>query len=374
MSWRVLPPVGHPVALESGRSALPEFSDYRAFWVQSGTAALALAMIAARQRSPHIEKPQVILPGYACPDLVAAALFAGVQPVLVDIGSDDPSYDLNALRAALSPATIAVVAVNFLGVSERLAALREIIATHPAVVLIEDNAQWFPEPFPSAELQGDFVCLSFGRGKPVSLLGGGALLINAALETPALHDVIRSAEAPGAMFFARTLAYNALLRPWLYGPVSKAPFLKLGVTQLKALSTIEAMDERRQALLASNIRNHIRRPHTCADAIAAIVPDPIINLPAQAGGRAGRLLRYPVLLRDRGRRDTALQQLQKAGLGATALYQSVLPDIEGVAAHVVTSGRLIGARQFADRLLTLPVHGGVSAADIEAIAQLLRNH
>ena len=373
MSWRVLPPAGHPVLLTSDRSALPEFSGYRAFWVQSGTAALALAMLAARRRSPQIENPQVILPGYACPDLVAAALFSGLQPVLVDISSDDPAYDLNALRAAISPATVAVVAVNFLGMSERLASLRDIISTHASVMLIEDNAQWFPEPFPNAPLQGDFVCLSFGRGKPVSLLGGGVLLINAALDMPNFADVIQSPDTPGVIFSVKTLAYNALLSPWLYGPVSKLPFLKLGITQLKTLSVIQAMDEQRLALLDSNIRNYLRRPHTCVNAISASLPDQIINLPAQAGERTGRLLRYPILLPDRESRDAALQQLQRAGLGATALYQSVLPDIEGVATRVVVSGNLSGAKQFADRLLTLPVHAGVKAADVKAIERALQN-
>lgn len=370
MSWRVLPPAGHPIAL-TNKSVAPEFKGYRAVWVQSGTAALALAMIAARRRSPHIEKPQVILPAYACPDLVAAALFADVQPVLVDIGNDDPGYDLNALRLAISPNTIAVVAVNFLGVSERLLALREIISSQSSIVLIEDNAQWFPEPFPHAALQGDFVCLSFGRGKPVSLLGGGVMLVKDALGNSNLADVIQPAGAAGMSFIAKALAYNALLSPLLYGPISKLPFLQLGVTRLKTLSAIQAMAPQRLALLNTNIQQYLNRSCARTEAIGAVLPEPIIDLRARAGERAGRMLRYPIVLRDRAARDNALQKLQQAGLGATALYQSALPSIEGVAAHVMVSGELKGATQFADRLLTLPVHAGVTAADVETIGRLL---
>lgn len=379
MSWRVLPPAGHPVVLAGDdKSALPEFTGYRAIWVQSGTAALALAMIAARRRSPHIEKPQVILPGYACPDLVAAALFAGVQPVLVDIGSEDPGYDLDALRAAISSATVAVVAVNFLGLSERLSSLREILSTHSSITtqssiaLIEDNAQWFPEPFPNASLQGDLVCLSFGRGKPVSLLGGGVLLVNTAFEIPNISDVVQIADVVGTAFFAKALAYNALLSPALYGPVSKLPFLQLGVTQLKTLSVIQAMDARRLALLSSNIQTYLRRSPTCVEHIAAEMPTPIIDLHARFGNRAGRMLRYPILLRDRRARDAVLKKLHSKGLGATALYQSALPDIEGVASQVVIGGDLKGAKQFAERLLTLPTHARVSKDDVKIMGQLLQ--
>lgn len=372
VSWRVLPPAGHPLKLLGAKSALPEFSGYRAVWVQSGTAALALALIAARRRSAHIEIPQVILPGYACPDLVAAALFAGVQPVLVDIGSDDPGYDLSALRAAMSPSIVAVVAVNFLGVSERIAQVREIISAHSAAVLIEDNAQWFPEPFPNAPLQGDLVCLSFGRGKPVSLLGGGVLLVKADFDMPDVDDVVQSAAPAGSAFVAKALAYNALLSPWLYGVVSRLPFLQLGVTKLKLLADICAMDSRRQELLVANIHAHLQRSEKYSDALRALIPNSIIDIATRATNRRGRLLRYPILLADRTARDHLLARLQREGLGVTALYQNVLPEIIGVAPHVRVADSLSGARAFAARLLTLPVHAGVSVADMEKLSEQLR--
>ena len=383
MNWRTLPPAGHPIILASEATELPRFSGYRAIYLQSGTAALSLALIAARLRSPHIAHPQVVLPGYACPDLVAAALFAGVRPVLVDIGADDPGYDLDALRSALSAETVALVAVNFLGISERLTAVRQIIsehfiAEHRAIALIEDNAQWFPEPFPNATLQGDMVCLSFGRGKPVSLLGGGVLLIADKYEMPNVSDVVQTAAAVGTSFSMKAfsmkaLTYNALLSPWSYGLVSKLPFLQVGVTQLKTLSAIETMDARRSRLLESNIRAHLQRSRSCGDAIAAELSAQVFDLPTRACERVGRLLRYPILLPNREVRDQVLQRLQRAGLGATALYGSALIDIDGVAAHVTVSGTLTGAKQFAERLLTLPTHAGVEPRDVQMMGELLRS-
>lgn len=372
MSWRTLPPAGHSIALARATSELPEFSGYRAMWVQSGTAALALALIAARRRSSHIAHPKVVLPGYGCPDLVAAAVFAGVQPVLADIGADDPGYDFDSLRAALSVDTVAVVAVNFLGLRERLAQLREIMAAYPSALLIEDDAQWFPEVSSEATLQGDMVCLSFGRGKPVSLLGGGALLINSTLDIPNIADVVQAADETGSSLAFKMQLYNLLLSPRIYGPVSKLPFLQVGVTRLKTLSAITKMDSRRLAMLASNLKIYRNRSQVVADAIAAKVPGQIIDLPTRLHERAGRLLRYPILLRDREVRDRLLRCLGREGLGATALYQALLPDIDGVAAHVVVNGSLTGARQFAERLLTLPVHESVTVADVKAMGELLR--
>src|SRR5690606_4927305 len=152
---------GNRVILSGGDSAPPEFPGYVAHWVQSGTAALALALLTARSRRPQLRNPSVILPAYGCPDLIAAAEYAGVTPVLVDIGIDDPGYDLDCLAAAIDADTIAVVAVNFLGLRERLGAIRELLRVHPDVLLIEDNAQWYPEPARMPALAGDLVCLSF---------------------------------------------------------------------------------------------------------------------------------------------------------------------------------------------------------------------
>jgi dTDP-4-amino-4,6-dideoxygalactose transaminase len=92
---------------------------------------------------------------------------------------------------------------------------------------------------------------------------------------------------------------------------------------------------------------------------------------AQAGSRSGRLLRYPVLCCDHFERDYLWSRLCAAGLGATAMYRRELPEIEGVAARVEVRGSIDGAGSFAGRLLTLPVHMGVTAAHLQRIAAVL---
>jgi dTDP-4-amino-4,6-dideoxygalactose transaminase len=369
-----LPPAGNPIALRR-EAGLPEFSGYRAVWLNSGTAALALALQLARRRRPELAAPEVVLPGYACPDLVAAALFAGVRPVLADIGRDDPAYDPAALAAALGPRTVAVVAVNFLGIRERLADIRAVLAGRPDVLLIEDDAQWFPEPLPQPPLAGELVCLSFGRGKPVSLLGGGALLVRESL-LPELAEMPAPAAAiaPGRGFAVKALAYNQLLRPQLYQLLSRNPWLGLGQTRFKPLAAIHAMDPERLALLPANARRYLERPQLIQRQLQALLAgcSPMHDPATAAGERCGRLLRYPVLCESMSARDRLWQQLQRAGLGATALYQRILPEIEGMAARVVVPAPLPGASAFAGRLLTLPVHAGVGPDHLRRLAALLR--
>lgn len=371
MMWGDLAPAGNPIVWQCEALTL-EFAGYRAVWLQSGTAALALALIAARLRRPDVARPEVVLPGYGCPDLVAAAEFAGLRVVLSDIGDSDPGYDLAALPQALNANTVAVVAVNFLGIKERLADLRQLIPD--GVSLVEDNAQWFPEP--AADLCGDFICLSFGRGKPVSLLGGGALLVKESLAAIILPQLpVDAATEVGSAYRLKILAYNQLLNPLIYGVISRNPLLKLGQTVFKPLLAATSMDMQRQSLLNANVRTHLARPRAIEQALcAAIAGNPLLHdVAASAESRSGRLLRYPFLCRDEQQREVLLSRLQRAGLGCTAMYRRVLPEIPAVIERVVVSGELRGARQFAQRLLTLPVHTGVADKYVEQMAAIIAN-
>lgn len=369
MSWRCLPPAGEPIDLRGDGGSLPSFPDYQALWLSSGTGALALALQLARMRHPEISAPEVVLPGYACPDLVAAAVYAGVRPVLADIGAEDPGYDLAALRNAVSPCTVAVVAVNFLGIRERLLEIRELLRQWPAAALIEDDAQWFPEGG-GPVLTGDAVCISFGRGKPVSLLGGGALFVRQSYAAvDALRAQVGVAMQRGLGLKARV--YNMLLHPMLYGLLGRNPLLSLGRTVFKPLQGIAALDAGRQAVLPRNVARYLSRAPDSISSNHDAMPQSM-SLPARLKSRTGRLLRYPVLCPSREQRDRLLQDLRRQGLGATAMYGSALPDIANVAAQVSVKGDLRGSRHFAGRLLTLPVHSGVTKKDVARIQSALR--
>lgn len=371
-----LPPAGSPVILEKrkGQPFLP-FSGYTSVAMESGTSALALAMILSRHRQPDITAPEVILPAYGCPDLVSAAVCAGVQPVLVDVESNSHCYDLAALAESVNRNTVAVVAVNFLGISERLSKIGELLKRYSGISLIEDNAQWFPEPLQGKKLTGDFVCLSFGRGKPVTMLGGGGLLIRDSEYAVNVDHYIEPASKSSPVFHLKLRLYNSLLHPFLYQFLSRNPWLKLGETKLKTLSCIRSMDMNAQALLAANLEAYIckerDRELAIRDIICGLENNHLIDLALEAGDRCGRLLRYPILCKDQLSRDTLLEAMLSAGLGASAMYKLPLIDIPGVAARVHSDGGCSGARDFATRLLTFPIHQGLDRSRLSRMRDLI---
>lgn len=368
-----LPPVGNPIVFDAANYPPLHFDGYTMVGVQSGTAALALALLITRQRHPHIETPTVILPAYGCPDLIAAAEYAGVRPVLVDISIDDPSYDLEQLARAIDNRTIAVVAVNFLGVRERLIELREILTAHPHVSLIEDNAQWFPEPINGAHLLGDMVCLSFGRGKPVSLLGGGMLLVNnnLGLDVPA----VAAAQPSGKAFSLKTWLLNLLLKPRFFPLINRNPLIELGLTRFKPLTVIRALDERRMQMLPAAVAHYLARSRAIEKAWQqAIAQLPEVYALAVDPQRRGRLLRYPLLTKSADVRAALWRQLDAAGLGATAMYRCALPEVHGVDGKFDVFADYPNARSFAARLLTLPTHAQVTPAAVERMRAIISDN
>jgi dTDP-4-amino-4,6-dideoxygalactose transaminase len=368
-----LRPVGNRIASskDTDGPTVEELAEgYRVLHLSSGTAALALAIRMACNRL-GVNSPEVILPAYGCPDLVAAAVHAGARPVLADLRHDSVEYDLDALSALLSPNTAAVVAVTFLGVRPDHSTLRNTIGERN-ILLIEDSAQWFPR-VPAQRFFGDYVVLSFGRGKPVNVLGGGALLVSPGMETPPSPQ---SRPAGAALIDAAQLAlYNTLIHPRVYGIAERLPFLGIGLTRYHALDEIAEMGPSQRQRLPANLRRYVFRRLDVQDqwreALAGAGPD-VIDLPRTHGVPADyALLRYPILMSSKTLRDQAYARLRQAGLGASIMYAQALPDIEHVGPLVTVQGEVARARDFAARLLTLPVHEDVDDATIQRAVSLL---
>ena len=371
-----LPPVGNPVRLSDGRNdelLLQEiFSPYSPRFFDSGTSALAASILAAISIKGTPD-PEVILPAYGCPDLVSAVVFAGAKPVLVDLEADRPWMDLDQVSAHITANTVAVVAASLCGIPERLAALRQI-SEKAAALLIEDSAQLFPGSIAEADWQGDLVVISFGRGKPVSLLGGGAVLYRDERLGSLLPDQsIPSADMGQRLAFRiKAWLYNLLISPRSYWILQGFPFLHLGETRYHQLDAIGPLDSIRRNILETNIACYLQQGPATQIALSgvldALADDTIVNLPVACNVPAQqRLLRYPLLV-DSAVRNRMVARLSEAGMGVSVMYPTTLQAISGLETLLAGQGPFPVAAQYARQLLTLPVHAGVHRADIQKIA------
>src|SRR5690606_25588815 len=132
-------------------------SGYEAIFLDSGTSALSGAIKLAIDARKPAGTPEVLIPAYGCPDLISAIVAQGATPVLVDFIQNRPWMDLEKVEEAISANTVGIVAVNFLGIPERLPQL-SAIAKHHSVHLIDDSAQCFP-PVLTQETFADCIVL-----------------------------------------------------------------------------------------------------------------------------------------------------------------------------------------------------------------------
>ena len=377
-----LPPAGSKITLSVNQaSALPFYltSEQTSFY-QSGTAALAAAMLAAREqnnkRQNDKQQAEVILPAYGCPDLVSAAIYAGVKPVLVDLETNRPWYDLAMLEQAVTKNTVAIVGVNLFGLAERWPQLRKLADLHN-IVLIEDSAQYFPGSGEKPNWQGDLVVFSFGRGKAVSLLGGGAVYCQQAKFKKLLPNVGHRPESmkQQLVFSLKVRIYNVLLSPYLYWLPLSLPFLHLGETRYHVLHDIDAMDQIRADILASNIscyqadakaKGRCEKISTMLNSLNSVIDLPQVC----AMKRNRRLLRYPILV-VAAERDRIYGKLHQAGLGVSIMYPASLPEINGLNHIFDKDHNFPNAKSFASSLITLPIHSSVSDKDLDSMNILL---
>ncbi|MFF0062072.1 DegT/DnrJ/EryC1/StrS family aminotransferase [Streptomyces sp. NPDC005279] len=137
----------------------------------SGTAALHLA-VAAAGVGPGDEVITTPLSDFGT---VAPVMAQQARVVFADVRPEDGNLDPEAVEAAITPRTKAVIAVHLFGGAADIDALRAICDRH-GLVLIEDCAQaWLGEDTAGRLLgtRGDIACFSLQQYKHITAGDGG---------------------------------------------------------------------------------------------------------------------------------------------------------------------------------------------------------
>ena len=361
-----IPPVGDPITIKTSNEAPVFPGALKTYFLNSGTAALAAGLQIAQQHC-QAKKPEVVIPAYCCPDLLSAILYNDMKPVLVDFIPDKPYMDLNGIEEALNENTVAVIAVNFLGIPERFREIKQLLQDMPTL-LIEDSCQWFPESDEAfASHEGDLVVYSFGKGKPVCVLGGGALsVVDAAYENYAptgdiTPDYKKTSIAKAMLNRVKYLAYNLVLTPYAYWLLEVMPFIKLGETRFHPLKSITAMPTDKLIFLKHNIESYEQRYRNRDSAWQHVTKNPSKNSVAILHNQCPtykkqQLLRLPLLCDDPYLRNEFYALSENRGFGGSKLYADILPKILDMPCSLIADSAIVNAVDFSKRLLTLPTH------------------
>jgi dTDP-4-amino-4,6-dideoxygalactose transaminase len=144
----------------------------------SGRSALQEALARTRGHGGGVKK-SVLICSFNCISVCEAVIQAGFLPETFDLGDRSGQIDWDAIAAQLRSDHHAVVVPHLFGVPNDFRPIRQA-ATELGVLVIEDCAQTLGGRIGSAVTGtvGDMAIYSFTYNKPISLGGGGALLVN----------------------------------------------------------------------------------------------------------------------------------------------------------------------------------------------------
>ncbi len=288
--------------------------------VANGTCALELAIEALGLRGKRVAVPALTWPSPA-----NAALVRGARPVLVDVDPDE--WNVRAIPDGLD----AAIVIDQLGVPARHGALR-------APVVIEDAACAIGSTLDGRACGafGAIACLSFHPRKVLTTGEGGMCLTD--------DDTLAAR--------LRRLRNHGQTTPGVFDEASGNHRLTemaaaIGLAQLEGLDLLLA---RRRAI---------------ADRYRAELAGTGLAFQALPPGATRNEQTFGVLAPDGARRDALIAALVARSIEAGKLSYALgrLPSL----AAVERASSLAVSESIADRGLALPLHGGLSDADVTRI-------
>lgn len=362
-------------AIERFESELKDHFKVRySYTVSSGKAALVLILQALHELSP--ERDEVLIPAYTCYSVPSAIVNAGLGVRLSDVSRETLDFAYERLEEELdNPRLLAVVPTHLFGFPADVERVKDM-ARKRGIYVVEDAAQAMGAEWNGTTLgtRGDVGLFSMGRGKAFSTVEGGVILTDDAGIGCTIGKRLDAVDSYGILDSLKlvlyALALTVLIHPLLYWLPKSLPFLKLGETRFDPGFPVRKLSAF-QAGLAKGWQKRIAalreiRAHNAAK-LAGYGVSPVGML---MGGLPD-LIRFPFQCRDAEVKRRILEAGERMGLGIAEGYPDSIDGISELGLMADGKG-YPGAKELAERLVTLPVHPFVKEMDIEEIVKQLR--
>jgi len=325
----------------------------------SGRALLYILLDALKRKDGDLRN-EVLIPGYTCYSVAASVAKAGLKIAIYDLDPRTFAPDIDSVKANSSENTLAIISQHLFGIPTPIDELRQI-AEDMGTYIIEDAAQALGGTMNGRSLgtMGDFGFFSFGRGKPLPLGGGGALI---GKDADVLSGLDLKPGNKGYVSLMTTAVSQVMSKPSLYWIPEMLP-LGLGETIFDPNFDVSAMPFVIQNLAENSMevldelnthRRHIAKTYKEAFDDECVIPIP-------EGGSAV-YTRFP-LMAGPGPIPKELKRL-----GVRRMYPKAIADEETIKPYIANhQAQTPGTFEILRKLITLPTHLGINkglAADI----------
>lgn len=315
--------------------------------VNTGTAALHLAVDAAAAQSRVPGKPEVLVPSLTFVASFQAITAAGCVPVACDVLAETGTLDLADAEKRLGPNTIAVMFVDYASNPWHLDEVYDF-ARRKGLRVVEDAAHAFGCKHHGRKIGsfGDLVCFSFDGIKNITCGEGGCLVAFDAESARLASDArLLSVEDDAQKRFAGARSWDPDVKRqgWRYHMSNI--MAAIGRVQLSRLE--EEFIPARRALAARYAEKLASVP-----GVALLRTDPQDFI-------VPHIMPVRIL---HGRKDEV-----KAALAAKGLPTGVHYKPNHLLSCFSSGQSLPVTEQLYAELVTLPMHPGLSAEDVDAI-------
>jgi perosamine synthetase len=308
--------------------------------ISNGTAALHLLLLAHGLKAGD----EVITTSFSFVSSANSALFVGARPVFVDIEQDTYNLDPDRVEGAITPKTRAIMPVDLYGHPAAVAEIREIARRHDLVV-VEDACQAHGATIDGVKTGalGVSAAFSFYPTKNMTTSEGGMVTT----DDDELAAKVRVLRQHGATTRYRheVLGYNFRLTELAAA---------IGRAQLAKLDRFNQARRRNAAILSQGL---------------AGIPGLVTPIERQGYGH----VYHQYTVRVEKDRDRVSERLRELGVGTAIHYpipvhkQPLYIDLGYGSISLPISERMAG------QVLSLPVHPGLTDADLDRIIESVRS-
>ena len=305
--------------------------------LNSGTSALHLALLAAGVGTGD----DVITVPLTFVASVAAILYAGARPVLVDIDPRSFTMDPAAIEAAITPRTKAILPVHLYGHPVDIDPILQVARRH-GLVVIEDAAQAHGAKYKERPIGnlGDIACFSFYPTKNLGAYGEGGAVTTSNAECARTIRMLRD--------WGQDRKYHHLLRGFNY----RMEGLQGAILRVK-LRHLDLWTELRRAAASKYNR---------------LLADCGVELPREMPWARHVYHLYTLRTKDR---DALQAALQMEGI-QTAVHYALPVHLQPAYADLgYAPGAFPQSEKAAEEVLSLPLYPEITDTQIQKVAQAL---
>jgi perosamine synthetase len=301
----------------------------------SGTTALHVALL-ANGIGPGDE---VITSAFTFIASANSILFTGARPVFVDIDPRTFNLDPDLIEAAITPKTKAIMPVHLYGLTCDMDPIVRIAEKH-GLAIIEDACQSHGAGY-KGKKAGSFGTGTFSLYPTKNITSGEGGMITT--NDPVIDEKCRVIRQHGMRrrYYHDELGFNFRMTD-----VHAA----IGLAQLKKLDKFNATRQANAKFLSENLKG----------VLVPYIPE----------GQTHVFHQYTVRVPD-GKRDALRTYLQEHGVGSEVYYPVPIHQQSFYVTDLGYKDSLPETENAALEVLSLPVHAGLSASDLETIVTSL---